>query len=655
MPDNLCPLVTDLTSAMGLNPELLGKLHALRKWVPATDGEVPFKWPPLLRTTKRSTGEPIRLREYQKVAAHHLVHMPRFILGDAVGLGKTIDCIAAACYVRDRFPDAKVLVLATKSATFQWASEFEDFSEMRPYVMRDTFSGLKSHEARRAQLEAFMASDKVDVMVAKYSSLIGRRKVAKGKWDAQGNPTQPGKPEAISQEVKEYCKLLRPHADHIILILDEGHKFMHYNQTRKLVLNLVKHAANYVWVLTATAIKNQLDEFYGIASAIGVRPFGYAQDFRERFCIYREIYIGGGRRKAVIVGYKNIPEFKAVMRPWFLGRSQKQVNEPLPALLTVYHPMDLDDEQSDLLLNQIPSGEFVLPPKIIEVEGQLVEKGRDTDNIFTMLSVYQLVANHPCLLDPDDKAAFYTKSLSPKEEALLDMLDGDFAGEKVIVYTKFLRWIDRLEKITADGHFTSRKFLRITGKESDRKREENKQLFQDPDSGYDTIFINAAGMESINLQSAAHTILLDCPWSWGDLIQLVGRMVRMASPHSMCTLHVMVARGTPDEYTIETLKGKKGIFEAILGESHSAGILDDKSIFDLSAGMDTMGSDEEFRRLLVAHAKKHGLTKFTSGERLSKAMGSDKYQMTFEQKPRKPQGFNANEREMLGLPRGGTP
>src|SRR5208282_2316927 len=109
-----CPLVTDLTAAMGLKPETLGKLHALRQWDPETGGEVPFKWPPLLRTTKRSTGEPIRLREYQKVAAHHLIHMPRFILGDAVGLGKTIDCIAAACYVRDRFPDAKVLVLATK-------------------------------------------------------------------------------------------------------------------------------------------------------------------------------------------------------------------------------------------------------------------------------------------------------------------------------------------------------------------------------------------------------------------------------------------------------------------------------------------------------------------------------------------------------------
>src|SRR5271166_4111350 len=182
------------------------------------------------------------------------------------------------------------------------------------------------------------------------------------------------------------------------------------------------------------------------------------------------------------------------------------------------------------------------------------------------------------------------------------MLDGDYRGEKVIVYTRYKTWIDRLEWLTKNGHFTERKFLRITGAENEKQRNDNKKLFQDPNSGYDLIVINAAGMEGINLQQAAHMIMLDCPWSWGDLIQLVGRMVRMASPHSACTLHVMVARGTIDEYTIDTLKGKKGVFEKILGESHSAGILDDKLLHDLDSGMEHVGSDAEFTSMLHAHA-----------------------------------------------------
>jgi hypothetical protein len=174
--------------------------------------------------------------------------------------------------------------------------------------------------------------------------------------------------------------------------------------------------------------------------------------------------------------------------------------------------------------------------------------------------------------------------------------------------------------------------LRITGAESEKQRNINKQLFQDPNSGYDLIFINAAGAEGINLQSAAHQITLDVPWSWGDMLQLVGRMVRMASPHSLCTLHIFVAKGTVDEYAIDTLKGKKAIFEAIIGQSHSAGILDDKIFFDLASGMDATGSDEEFRAMLKAHVKKYSMTKFVGGERLTKAIEEEDYKMSFERK-----------------------
>lgn len=627
-----CPLVTAYTTECGIKPELLTHLYTLRKHDPETDGSISFKWPSRLRVNiQDDPSQPLILREYQKVAIHHLARMPRFVLGDAVGLGKTLDCIAAVCYIKDRFPDVKVIVLTTKSTTYQWEDEIQRFSTLRPYVMRNTFAGKKSYEARYIQMETFFASEKTDVLIAKYSSLVGKRRKVTTAWDEKGNAVE-GTVERVSQEIKRFCQILKAHGEKVILILDEGHKFMHYNQTRKLVLNLSKFAA-IVWTLTATSIKNRLDEFYCIASAIGIRPLGYADDFHDKFCISHQIPIRGGFRKEIIIGYKNIPEFKNALRPFFIGRSQKQVKEPLPVLTTVYHPIDLDSEQSDILLNQIPSGELPLPPRLIKVAGEFYEKERDPDNKMTMLSVYQLVANHPCLLDRDDLEEFHTKKLSPKEETLLDMLDGDFAGEKVIVYTKYRSWIDRLERITKDGNFTDRKFLRITGAESEKQRDANKRLFQDPNSGYDLIVINAAGMEGINLQSAAHMICLDVPWSWGDLIQLVGRMVRMASPHSMCTLHIMVAKGTIDEYAIETLKGKKGIFEAILGQSHSAGILDDTSAFDLTSGMDAFGSDEDFHAMLRVHAKKHSMTKFVAGEQLSKALEDEDYMMSFEKKP----------------------
>ena len=387
------------------------------------------------------------------------------------------------------------------------------------------------------------------------------------------------------------------------------------------------------WALTATAIKNGLDEFYSIAVAIGVQPLGPMTQFWEEYCLWREQHIGNGRKIRLIRGYQNVAHFKEQLRPFFLGRSQKQVNEKLPALTTIYHPIDLDEKQAKLLV-EIPLGLIELPPIFFKVAGEVFEKERDASNEMTQLSCQQLVANHWALLDRNTPETFLTPSLSPKEDALLDMLDGEYRGEKVVVYTKYRSWIDRLQWLTENGKFTERKFLRITGAENEAQRNENKRKFQDPNSGYDLIVVNAAGMEGINLQQAAHMVMLDVPWSWGDLIQLVGRMVRMASPHSACTLHIMIAKGTIDEYAIDTLRGKKGVFEAILGNSHSAGILDSGDSLDLQAGMEVAGSDTEFKALLKAYAKKIGMGKYLKGEQVEAAQNLE-YQMSFEREPGK--------------------
>lgn len=624
-----CPLITEYTNTIGLLADVLEKLFVLRKWDVEGGTPIPFKWPALLRT-ELSPGVPLNLRQYQIQMVHHLCRMPKFICGDAVGLGKTIEAIAAAAWIKERFPKAKIVILATKSTTWQWHDEITRFSFLRPYVLEDTYKGMSGQNARMAQMMTFLEGDKKDVLICKYSSLIGKRRIVE---DKDGNKHK----ELVSQEIKAFNTIFKQHGDNIILITDECQKYKTPGTSiRKLVMALARHTGK-TWALSATVIKNGLDEFYNIAYAIGIRPLGDLADFAENYCNFYDQYIGNGRTIPVLSGYKNVVKFKEQLRPFFLGRSQKQVKEPLPVLSTLFHPIDLDDKQRKLLLEDIPNGSFQLPPAVIKVAGEIFEKERDASNQMTMLSIQQLVANHWALIDRNNQKDFLTTTLSPKEEALLDMLDGDFRGEKVIVFTKYRSWIDRLEWLTKNGHLTKRNFLRITGAESEKQRNENKALFQMPDSDYDLIVINSAGIEGINLQQAAHMICLDLPWSWGDLIQLVGRMVRMASPHSACTLHVMVAKGTIDEYTVETLKGKKGVFEKILGESHSAGILDDKAFHDLDTGMEHVGSDEEFKSMLHAHAKSVGMKTFLEGDLIAAAAGDVDYKMVFE-KTRKTRG-----------------
>ncbi len=625
-PDDVNLLLTPYTQHLGLSEVTLGKLWKLRTGEFNADSPVPFKWPVKLRHTiwnplrGTDTGQVLEPKQYQLVMAHHLSRMPRFINGDSVGLGKTLETIISTAWLHERLPRLKVIVFTTKSTTGQWAEEFERFSTLRPMVMADKYDGKKSYEARYAQLKDFLENDTHDVLVVKYSSMKGTRRKVDGKFDDDGNPAYMGR-ERVAHEVKEFLKVLKPHGQDLLLVLDESQKFKTVGSGTRSMVEILSRPCARVWALTATVIKNGLDEFYSIAAAIGIKPFGQMTEFEEDFCIFKDVFVGRGKTKRVLQGYKHVARFKAGMRPFFLGRSQRQVKEKLPRLTTVMHPIDLDAEQTRLLLHDIPSGKFQLPPAVIKQAGEIVLRDRDPENEMTMLSVYQLVANHPALLDPQDLRRFHSTTLSPKEEELLDMLDGDFRGEKVIVFTKSRSWIDRIQWLTEQGKFSERKFLRITGAENETHRMRAKQLFQEPDGDHDVIYINAAATEGVNLQQAAHLIVLDVPWSWGDLMQLVGRMVRMASPHSACTLHIFVARGSVDEYAIETLKCKKGLFEKILGESHSAGLLDDRELFDMDSGMEQAARDSDFYELMKAHVKDVKLMSFVKGKQLSIAQG----------------------------------
>lgn len=619
-----CPLVTPYTRFLRVEDDVLRELYAVRRATVQDDVALPPM--PKLRT-HLDNGQPLHLRNYQKAMIAHLAALPRFVDGDGVGLGKTLCSIAAACAVDYKLGGGmKMIVLTTAATAYQWETEIKRFSYLKPWVLRDShkFKGDKKktygHTARMMQLQKFLEHPDLDVLVCRYSQWMGRRSAATGAFDADGRPTAFSGKEHLSPEVRDFRYALTGHKDKLVLVLDEMHKIKNPDALiRDMVLTLQRKCGR-VWGLTATALKNHLEEFYTVFSSIGVSPLGSLAHFKENYCLWEPIR-AGGRPDYKIVGYTHLPQFKVGMRPWYWGRSQAQVGEKLPKLTTLYHPLELSKEQYKLLFEDIPSGAYVLPPTLKKVAGEWVQVDRDPTNMMTSLALMNAVSLSPALLDPNDLTTFHSPKLSPKESLLLDLLDGTYEGESVLVFTKFKSCIDRLEYLTKSGKFTQRKFMRITGDETGKTRERNRLLFQDPNSGYGLLFITSAGIEGINCQQATHLIALDMPWSWGDAIQLVGRMIRMASPHSACMLHILYALGTVDEYVIETLRSKKGVFERILGSAGTVGLLDEG---DLSQDLENsrLGLEDEsedtFRDMLCAHAKKVGMRPYLFGKMLGK-------------------------------------
>jgi len=120
------------------------------------------------------------------------------------------------------------------------------------------------------------------------------------------------------------------------------------------------------------------------------------------------------------------------------------------------------------------------------------------------------------------------------------------------------------------------------------------RAFQDPDDDTRVCCITMAGSESINLQAAKALIFFDTPWSAGDYIQILGRMVRIGSIHDRCyAVHLvgkLKRRKTVDHRIMDVQTKKMNLVEAVIGK-RIKGVNDttvinvENDISDLFAGL----------------------------------------------------------------------
>jgi len=207
--------------------------------------------------------------------------------------------------------------------------------------------------------------------------------------------------------------------------------------------------------------------------------------------------------------------------------------------------------------------------KYAEALSGLLEMGMDEETgeamvkevtKLTAIAYCQEIVNHLGLIDCDGRSA--------KLEALIELLtEGDFAEEKVIIFTRFRKMVDILMPILKKQKI---KAVRVTGSETGDQRDKAMREFQDPESDVRVCCITTAGSESINLQAAKALICYDTPWSAGDFLQLIGRMIRIGSVHDKCYVIHLLARGkrrqTVDHRVMQVLSRKMTLVEAVLGK-----------------------------------------------------------------------------------------
>ena len=364
----------------------------------------------------------------------------------------------------------------------------------------------------------------------------------------------------------------------------------------------LSRAAHRSYGLTATLLKNNLMEGFSIYKAIVPDLFSTKTAFVNDYCVTRLMPVGGGRSVPLVVGYRNLQHFRDKIDPFFLGRPKHVVSDELPTLITKEVTCELSPAE-DAKYSEALSGVFELG------DGEV--KDYEEHKAFVSLIYCQQVVNSLATLkfaagSEIETGMFHDEyikieKLGAKEQALLDLLVDELDDEKVIIYTRFATLVPRLQHLLAEAKIKS---VRITGKEDDKARRRNQEIFQDLESDTKVIFITDAGSEAINLQAASGLIFYDAPWSWGNYVQILGRPIRIGSPHQHIVCYHLVAerprekkkdRKTIDHHVLSLLQSKKNLIDRVLGEA-AVGALDfgkGSSTKELMARLQGKGNDSD--------------------------------------------------------------
>jgi len=468
-----------------------------------------------------------------------MLAVPRAILGDHTGLGKTGQSICAYIRLLEKNPNLKCIIVTIKSSLYQWASEIRKFTtDIKAFALdSDSFEDSEGNRYKKSSKESpsefrqrgfdlFKEQD-AHIMVTGYSMLVSENI----------NLMDIGDEYIVFFDECTQFKTWKPetkYRDENRLRAKIGKKA--YLSVYQAACN-VSNRAQRAYGLTATPIKNRLEEAFALFKVIKPDLFPNVTWFRTNFCVYREL-IMRGRRVPQLVQYKNLDKFAEIIKPFYIGRSKRDVAPDLPRVITKNVFLEMKGPQLRRYQDAL-EGLLELP-----------DGSEKTPEALAKLTYCQLISNSPRLIGFVDEE-------SSKEEELKRLLEDELEGEKIIIFTISKEWIDYLSKQYPNS-------LKITGSVSGVDRKKAIDLFTESPK-HNIIFINKAGIESINLQAAGHIILLDMPWSFGDLLQCLGRAQRIGSTHSSIVAHYFMNTGTIDEYKRQVLLGKKDLVERIFG------------------------------------------------------------------------------------------
>lgn len=295
-------------------------------------------------------------RDYQKIVPELLRAQGYLLLGDDVGLGKTM----ASSLILTDSSALPALVVAPTHLVKQWA--YEELPKYFPWLRVHVIKQGTPYDVSKVRGKQ---GPEPDVLVTNYHKLAGWGDHLAGKITT--------------------------------VIFDEGHELRTGEGTGKYVAAaMVAQEATYKIVCTATPVYNYADELHNVVKILNPDALGTNEEFTREW------------------GGKKIPNPRALgtyLRDQgiMLRRTRKDVGRELPPVSSMIQPVETDHARLERLLEQ----------GIVAMAAKVLDDATDREQRFILSGQLDMKLRHATGVAKAPYVAQFVKMLLEREEKIL--------------------------------------------------------------------------------------------------------------------------------------------------------------------------------------------------------------------------------------------
>ncbi|CAH2051625.1 unnamed protein product, partial [Thlaspi arvense] len=486
--------------------------------------------------------KPHQVEGFQFLCSNLVVDDPGgCIMAHAPGSGKTFMIISFMQSFLAKYPQAKPLVVLPKGILSTWKREFVRW-QVEDIPLLDFYSVKADNRTQQlAILKQWMEKKSILFLGYKQFSTI----VCGGDDDA-----------ATSTDSRACQEILLKVPS--ILIMDEGHTPR--NDETNIVQSLGKVQTPRKVVLSGTLYQNHVKEVFNILKL--VRPRFLKLDTSKS--IVKRI-LSRPHKSEVRSHLGSNSEVSSAFNEFVEHTLQKSKDFNVKITLI----QDLREMTKKVLhyykgdfLDELPGlDDFTVVLNLSPKQLAEVKKLRREKRKFKVSSVGSEIYLHPKLHAFSEKTDDISDATMDEMLETLDVNEGvkakfflnlidlcDSAGEKLLVFSQYLKPLKFLERLAAvsKGWKLGREVFVLTGKSSPEERELSMERFNNsPDAKIFFGSIKACG-EGISLVGASRILILDVPLNPSVTRQAIGRAFR---PGQTKKVHVyrLIAGSSPEE------------------------------------------------------------------------------------------------------------